>query len=143
MNSNFKLLHNISELEGTCYIEFLPGKYTGKCWNESSIYINEETFLIFEDLFKEVLINYDHYSFNEMPASKVRLLKVKLHQRISILKNLQNNLLNGETLSLQINELFTQKFKSNQIEIIQMLENFYDWLKKIETQNIPLSILGI
>lgn len=32
------IIKDIKELEGSCYIEVLPGKYLNKCWNDSSIF---------------------------------------------------------------------------------------------------------
>lgn len=31
-----KIIRNKEELEGTCYIEILPGRYLGQCWNDTS-----------------------------------------------------------------------------------------------------------
>ncbi len=53
--------------EGSCYIEFLPGKYKGKCWNKESIYMNEEDFGFVLKCIEEGFPQYDYYSFNEIP----------------------------------------------------------------------------
>ncbi len=34
---NIRIITNKNELEGTCYIEVLPGAYKNKCWNEGSL----------------------------------------------------------------------------------------------------------
>lgn len=55
-----KILHSRNELEGTCYIELLPGKYCGTCWNEGSLFFTEEDFGYFFSCTKtEYMENFD------------------------------------------------------------------------------------
>jgi hypothetical protein len=34
-----RIITNKGELEGTCYIEVLPGPYREQCWNEGSLFV--------------------------------------------------------------------------------------------------------
>lgn len=46
-------IYKLDELEGSCYIEVLPGPYRDRCWNEDSIYMDEETFGYLESAVKK------------------------------------------------------------------------------------------
>ena len=54
MLDDIKIIIDQSEMEGTCYIEVLPGQYKHKCWNSESIYFSEEW-----------LLSYYHYELFE------------------------------------------------------------------------------
>ncbi|MEH1940550.1 MAG: hypothetical protein V7L01_10080 [Nostoc sp.] len=45
-----RLIRSLSELDGTCYFEILPGRYEGNCWNQNSVFITEEVFGYFEGM---------------------------------------------------------------------------------------------
>lgn len=62
-----KIFYKLEELEGTCYIEILPGRYKGNCWNKESIFFEEETFGYLERGIEMEFSKYDHFAFNEIP----------------------------------------------------------------------------
>ncbi|MFZ0959301.1 MAG: hypothetical protein WAO35_00230 [Terriglobia bacterium] len=41
---SIRIITTKSELEGTGYIEVLPGAYKEKCWNEGYLFFDEEVF---------------------------------------------------------------------------------------------------
>ncbi|WP_179088476.1 hypothetical protein MKY66_11925 [Paenibacillus sp. FSL R5-0766] len=55
-----KIIRDREELEGTGYIEVLPGKYLGQFWNEDSIYFDEEVFGFVEKTIENIFSGYDH-----------------------------------------------------------------------------------
>ena len=57
------LIQSLSELHGTCYFEFLPGKY----WNQNSVFLTEEVFGYLEPVFKRHEPEFDHYAFIKIP----------------------------------------------------------------------------
>ena len=63
---SIKILRSKNDLRGTCYIELLPGKYIGKCWNADSIFFDEEVFGLFEPTIEMYAQGYDHWAFNEV-----------------------------------------------------------------------------
>ncbi|MEH6942064.1 SMI1/KNR4 family protein, partial [Bacillus sp. JJ722] len=42
--SPIKIIYDVVDLKGTCYVEIKPGKFTGHHWNKESIYFTDETF---------------------------------------------------------------------------------------------------
>jgi hypothetical protein len=61
-----RIITNKGELEGTCYMEILPGPYREKCWNEGSLFFEEEVFGYLEPIIKRHVETYDHYAFTEI-----------------------------------------------------------------------------
>ncbi len=70
----YKLIHNIDELEETCYFEFLPGKYKNKCWNKESIYLEEDSIALFEHKLEEINPYFDHFEFTDFSLDQIRAL---------------------------------------------------------------------
>ncbi|TGM01858.1 hypothetical protein [Leptospira jelokensis] len=143
MKTPFKIYFHPNELEGTAYIEFLPGKYLGKCWNETSTFLDENTFSIFEDVFEETIESYDHYAFQELSESKFDVLLQSLGMRLDEIKEDSLFSKSGRTLSLPERELIQKEIQSNKEGAIEVLERFIVWIQELKKQNIPLSILGI
>lgn len=61
-----EIIYDISQLKGSCYIEVLPGKYMGKCWNKESIFLTEEDFGFIMPIIKKCYSEFDYYSLNEI-----------------------------------------------------------------------------
>ncbi|MGG4345787.1 hypothetical protein [Paenibacillus lautus] len=55
-------IYRLNELEGSCYIKVLPGPYRNRCWNEDSIYMDEETFGYLDSAVEKEYEPYDHYA---------------------------------------------------------------------------------
>ncbi|EOQ89860.1 hypothetical protein LEP1GSC202_1324 [Leptospira yanagawae serovar Saopaulo str. Sao Paulo = ATCC 700523] len=143
MQTPFNIYFHPNELEGTAYIEFLPGNYLGKCWNENSIFLDENTFSIFEDVFEEIIESYDHYAFQELSESKFDVLLQSLGIRLEEIRNDSLFSKSGKTLSLPEKELIQKEIQSNKEGAIEVLERFTLWIQELKKQNIALSILGI
>ena len=61
--SPIRLIKDKAELRGTCYFEFLPGEYKEECWNDGSVFLDEETFALIEAIIARHEPRFDHYSF--------------------------------------------------------------------------------
>ena len=65
-----QLICEKGKLEGTAYFELLPGRYKNKCWNEESVFLEEENFGFIEHIIEEWVEKYGHYSFVEVNAQR-------------------------------------------------------------------------
>ena len=65
MELELRLIKDTNNLEGTCYFEFLLGKYKNKCWNQGAVFLSEEAYDLIEVCFLNNIEDYDHYSFME------------------------------------------------------------------------------
>lgn len=61
-------IHQTKDFEGTAYMEVVPGQYTGKHWQDGSIFIEEDDFIPAEGIIRTHLPSYDHYDMNEVSA---------------------------------------------------------------------------
>ncbi|XDD46704.1 hypothetical protein AB3N60_01015 [Leptospira sp. WS39.C2] len=143
MPTEFKIYDDPNELEGTAYIEFLPGRYNGKCWNENSIFMDETTFSIFEDVIESILEGYDHYAFKELPETKIPILLHLLEQRK---REIFNETLFNITLTSYSEvqkEWIVKLILADKKAAMEVLETLIAWIQNMQKQNLPLSILGI
>ncbi len=56
-------------LEGTAYIELLPGGYRDSCWNVGSLFFTEEVFGYFEPVIARHEPRFDHFAFVDVERS--------------------------------------------------------------------------
>lgn len=69
-----RLIRSPAELRGTCYFEFLPGEYAGRCWNEGSVFLAEGTFGLIEPIIARREPCFDHYAFVAIPRATWALI---------------------------------------------------------------------
>jgi site-specific DNA-adenine methylase len=143
-----KIIYDLNELKGTCYIEVLPGRYKGKSWNKESIFFTEEDFIYFEPIIANVFIKYDHYAFQEIG-------KDNWTEIIESLKELQKTLLdNSNEMIVKLDELIRSYFKvstiiyrkeyiENSNKLNELINKFNDWIRKTLENYDEISILGI
>ena len=62
-----RLIRRVDELKGTCYIEFVPGRYTGEHWSSTAVFLSEEAFLPLRDVFIRHYRGFDYYGINNIP----------------------------------------------------------------------------
>jgi hypothetical protein len=139
--AEFKLIKNKIELKGTCYFEFLPGKYKDKCWNDNSVFISEDAIYVIEDLLKETNENYDHYSFVHYNKKQMKMLEEKFMKRLSEMKNDVSYKIIGTYFNEEYYNELNKDIKKNRDEIIKMLEELFLWIESVKENEI--TILGM
>jgi hypothetical protein len=65
----FRILHDPDHLVGNHYMEVLPGRYGGQCWNAGSAYVDEEVFGYLEGVIGVHEPAFDHFAFTEIPRA--------------------------------------------------------------------------
>lgn len=63
------ILRDPAALEGTAYIELLPGGYRDSCWNVGSVFLTEEVFGYFERIIERHEPRFDHFAFVDVERS--------------------------------------------------------------------------
>jgi hypothetical protein len=63
------ILRDPAALEGTAYIELLPGGYRASCWNLGSVFFTEEVFGYLEPIIERHEPRFDHYDFVDVDRS--------------------------------------------------------------------------
>ena len=141
-----RLIKNKSELKGTCYFEFLPGPYMGVSWNENSVFLEEETFVLIEPVFERRLDKFDHFAFTEVP-------RPSWTEIINDLQTLRQKLTNASTVDdirSDIGLLFitteaslNNDFPKHKLDLMLMIDQLIEWLTHGLTNHDVISVLGI
>jgi hypothetical protein len=63
-----RLIHDKRELDGTAYVELLPGRFNGECWIEGSLFIAEDAFEYVEPIVARHVPSYDHYEVTDVDS---------------------------------------------------------------------------
>jgi len=135
---NYKIL-KIDDLPevGGGYLEFLPGKFENKCWNDNSVYIHEVELDIVDDLLWKVNNEYYRYGVEYFyDENQIRKLENELIKRL-------NEIISNESVSKGVN---SQKYYDNinrnmelyKNEMIEMLDNFIQWIKLNKSNGITV-----
>jgi hypothetical protein len=136
----FKLLRK-NELEGTVYFEFLPGKYQDKCWNNHSVYIEEEALCVISDILLKTNNDYDHYLFTNYNSIQMKMLENELSKRLTEIKDNIDYKLTGKYFNEEYYNELNEYMKKYRIEIIKMLEELIIWIKSIKEPE--MMVLGL
>lgn len=140
------MITDSKELEGTCYIEVLPGKYQGKCWNAESVFFTEEHFRFIERTIIRHYPKHDHYAFSDIN-------KHVWNNILADLDGLYQSIDDSTRLSDIRNEvdlIFTsteQSFLAAETENIQklrqMLNSFVQWAREALHSHDSIAVLGM
>lgn len=135
-----------TELEGTAYIELLPGKYKGHCWNDGSLFFEEEVFGYFEPTIETHAQDFDHYAFTEVSSTQCSSIAEALKSLsvgISAATQMQDLppqlgfLFNGSE------ERFGQNFEANAKALAALADELASWLTDQSSIHGCVTILGI
>jgi hypothetical protein len=137
---------NKSDLRGTVYFELLPGPYRGQCWNEGSLFFDEETFGYFEPIIERHAPDFDHYAFTEIPTSSWSTIADDL-------KELQNLLLNAQSIDQLEGHLgfifgntkrhFAENFLANKSALADVIEELLTWVIDKANKHGSITVLGL
>lgn len=75
---NFEIYPDISKTGGIPSIEIGPGRYSGDPAREGSIFINEDSFVVIEELIKRHFKKYIHEEINNISRTKGRTIIAEL-----------------------------------------------------------------
>lgn len=140
------IIRGKSELEGTCYIEVIPGKYQKKHWQEGSLFFDEEAFGFIEPIFERCISGYDHYSMND--GSKEEWEKI-----IKELKKLNEVLDSASEFEFLLGKVgfifggtrdrFQTNFEESKKLLFKMNEEIILWAKETLKKHDHIAVLGI
>lgn len=140
------LIRSKEELEGTCYFEFLPGKYeSSRIWSDVSVYLDEESMGLLEPSIEKIKKEYDHFSFIDICKSD--WLKI-----LDEFKKIEINIENGNPEYIRRNCAFI--FKSTESDFFSqtelnsqklkiLIQDLSDWIKCTLKLDESIAILGI
>ncbi|MFJ8459249.1 hypothetical protein ACIQ57_08965 [Lysinibacillus xylanilyticus] len=141
-----EIIYDASTLEGSCYIEVLPDKYKGECWNTSSIFFTEENFGYIMHAFEKCYKKFDYYAFNEIDIETWKLIIRELEKTKQYLSDNPNPHSLKDVLGfLYVNseEEFLENYDTNFKQLISMITEFQLWINEKSVSAKFISVLGM
>ncbi len=143
---NIAIIRDKSKLEGTCYIEIVPGEYRMKHWQKGSLFLDEEAFAFIEPIFEKYINGYDHYSMND--ASKTEWLKIvkelmKFNELVRSATEFEDVVEEVGVIFGDTRDNFQTNFEENKKLLIQMNVELISWVKKVLKKHEHIAVLGL
>lgn len=134
----YVLLTDRNQFTGTDYMEFLPGKFSGKHWNDDSVFLYEDSMDVIHDLSENANSEYDHYDNTYFNNEQIDILIGGLSARLAGIKNDKDYKISEEVYHA---EQKNKTIKEYRTKIIKMLEDLIAWISANRADGI--SVLGI
>lgn len=143
---DIRIITDKGELEGTCYVEILPGAYKKQCWNDGSLFFDEEVFGYIESTIERRVAGYDHYAFTEI--EKENCLSIaddldRLAARVTAATSLADLENHVGFLFKGTDERFAAEFEVNKDALAQLATQFSLWLRTTAGSHGRITVLGI
>jgi energy-coupling factor transporter ATP-binding protein EcfA2 len=143
---NIRIIKNKSELEGTVYIELLPGAYHGICWNEGSIFFEEEAFGYLELAMQKHALEYNRYAFTEIRLDTWLEIIEELNGLKLLVQTAQSvsNLRDHVGFIFQNSEgRFAEHFQINKDALVGVIEELCAWIEAKTRVHGCVTVLGL
>ncbi|MFD4818863.1 hypothetical protein [Peribacillus butanolivorans] len=141
-----EIIYDASTLEGSCYIEVLPDKYKGECWNTSSIFFTEENFGYIMAAFEKCYKKFDYYAFNEIDTETWKLIIMELEKMKQYLSDNPYPHSLKDVLGFPFaysEEEFMENYDTNIKQLTLMITDFQSWIKEKSVSTKFISVLGM
>jgi len=142
-----KMIDDVQELKGTCYVEVQPGRYTGEFWSKDSVYFTDEVFGLFSQAIHQYAPAYSLWGVTKITADTWLLIAEELNKLADFLHTYPE-IEDIETRMTFVYEEENKKdFVLNQKEItaqiIDAIQSFVVWIKKTCQTHSSMTILGV
>jgi len=140
------IITDIKELEGTAYIEVLPGAYKDKCWNDGSLFFDEEAFGYIEPILQRNVPAYDHYAFSEIGRDKWLAIIDDLDELQSLITSATSIVDLQGHIGLPFGgteERFARDFDASKGALSRLISEFSVWLRAKINENDSITVLGM
>lgn len=143
---DIRLIRDPKELSGTLYIEVLPGKYAGRCWNHGSLFVPEEVFGCLEQLIERRETRYDHWAFTEIARETWELLIPDFVALANALENASGiDDIRGQLRFIfrASESRFATNFRGNADRLAALIRELVAWINDQLSRHDMIAILGI
>jgi hypothetical protein len=144
--NHIRIIKNKTELEGTTYVELLPGTYNGICWNEGSIFFEEETFGYLEPALLKHAPEYNRYAFTEIKLDAWLEIIKELKETQLLLRRAQSiTELHGRVgfIFIETKERFAENFQTDKDALADVIEEFCNWINEKARVQGRVTVLGL
>lgn len=140
------LIHNLSDLIGTCYFEFLPGGYKQQFWNEGSVFLAEATFGLIEPIIMRRERNFDHCAFVDI---RRHIWEQIIADLVALAKRCDTATCIGDFSSdiwfssTTMQDDFAHDFAASAYALSKMSRELTGWLREALREHECIAILGM
>ncbi|MGN4125647.1 hypothetical protein ACMGD3_11655 [Lysinibacillus sphaericus] len=141
-----EIIYDTGSLEGSCYIEILPDKYKGECWNTTSIFFTEDNFGYIMPALEKCYKKFDYYAFNEIDIDTWCLINKELERMKQYLGSNPNPSSLKDVLGFPFvfsEKEFIENYDTNIKQLIFMITEFQSWIEQKSFSTKFISVLGI
>jgi hypothetical protein len=146
MNRHFRLIQDVSELNGTCYIEFQRGRYKGSCWLKTSVFLEEESYGLLEPTIRRSVDGYDYYSFMDVPSERWKKILADLdvvYEFVRSARSFKDAAPHVGFMFAETQRRFEADFERCRQETKHLIQDFNQWVRLAISEVDVVSILGI
>jgi hypothetical protein len=140
------ILRDPAALEGTAYIELVPGGYRDSCWNAGSVFFTEEVFGYFEHVIERHEPRYDHFAFVDVERATWSAI---LHDFADLARALRAAASVDEVAPLMqfyymgTEQEFAASFRENADALAALLDELGLWLREQLSREDVVAVLGM
>ncbi len=141
-----QIIRDKSKLQSTAYIELLPGRYRDECWNEGSLFFEEEVFGYMELIITRHVPSYDHFAFTEISSASWAMI---IHDFDSLALALDRGT-SLEALSAEIAFFFrdsklqfAENLQANSLALSGLLRDISVWITIKAKEQGCVTVLGM
>lgn len=133
-------------LEGTAYIELLPGGYRDSCWNAGSVFLTEEVFGYFEAIIERHEPRFDHFAFVDVERATWNAI---LDDLVHVARALRAAASIDEVpplvgfFYLGTKQEFAASFRENADTLAALLDELGLWLREQLSREEVVAVLGM
>ena len=138
-------MRNELAFPGGEFMQIYPGKYSGKHWQDGSLFVFDLAFTLAEGIITEHYKEYDHYDWNDIPIDVGKRITSELRDASTKLKSLSIEHARAE-LKLppdSYGRLVDKFLDSYRTEIVEMLRELSDRINEFYDQEEWVCIFGV
>jgi len=142
-----KMIDDVQELKGTCYVEVQPGNYTGEFWSQDSVYFTDEVFGLFSQVIQRYVPAYSLWGMTKITAVTWLHIIKELNELADFLGTYPAIEDIEKRITFVYEEENKKDFMLNQKEItaqvIDTIQSFVAWVKQTCQTHSSMTILGV
>ncbi len=141
---DFTVRSEPASLEGTAFIELVPGRFDGRHWQPRSIFVKEDAFVVAEGIIARHYEGYNPLGPNEIPREIGRLVLEDWRSAAIALGDLQ---VRDAVEMLGVPDAWRVEvgaaLSGQRDDIIEMLRRVSAWVEQAYEQTDCVSVLGV
>jgi hypothetical protein len=140
------ILRDPAELEGTAYIELVPGGYRDSCWNVGSVFFTEEVFGFIEPIIERHEPRFDHFAFVDVERATWNAILddfAELERALRAASSVDEVAPLTGFYYLGTKREFAARFRENADALAGVLHELGLWLREQLSRENVVAILGM